>query len=315
MADAGIPEHGTRRRYLSRTHRCRCAACQQANTAAMARWRRYKAMERHGAVAPRMVDAEPVRRHVRALMAAGMGWERIAATAGVGEGAVAHLLYGQPSAGRAPSTRVTRTTAERLFAVVVPVLADGARIDATGTRRRLQALVAVGWTGSAIMRHLGKAPTNFYFLIQQQTVEVATARAVRALYERLWNTTPPTATQRQRGAIVKARRCAAERGWPPPMAWDDTTIDDPAVPPAGQNSNSEANLVDEVAVDRAIRTGDPRHLTQAERAHLAATLLRHGESRTKTARILRCSSTTLDRLVDIADHPTAVAAHHRIGRP
>jgi hypothetical protein len=74
--------HGTRAAYVK--DRCRCAACTAANTAASriatreriyGRWRPY-------------VDAGPVREHIAALRAAGIGVERIAHLAGL---SVSHI--------------------------------------------------------------------------------------------------------------------------------------------------------------------------------------------------------------------------------
>ena len=70
-------QHGTRAAYV--LDRCRCFPCSTANAQAETHRERQKAYGRYD----KYVDAQPVRDHVRALMAQGMGWKRVAAAAGV----------------------------------------------------------------------------------------------------------------------------------------------------------------------------------------------------------------------------------------
>jgi len=55
---------------------------------------------------------------------------------------------------------------------------------------------------------------------------VRRARAMRALYDELWQADPADHGASP-GGITRARRYAAERRWAPPQAWDDDTIDNP----------------------------------------------------------------------------------------
>jgi len=238
--------HGTPARYVM--DGCRCGACRTANTENQARYRRRKALERWGSVPPHFVDAAEAREHVRMLMAAGMGWLRIAKKAGVGEGAVARLLYGQPYKDIPPSQRITLVNHRKLLAVQLDI-ADGRHVDATGTRRRLQALMTVGRTGSELMVAIGDQRTRFGTLLAQQVVEARTARKVRELYERWWDLAPPVETREQRINVSKAKNFATKHGFAPPMAWDDDTIDDPA---------AEPNLGD--ASDAGLDLAEVRHL-------------------------------------------------------
>ncbi len=57
------------------------------------------------------------------------------------------------------------------------------------------------------------------------SVTTQTAQDVSALYEQLWNLRPPQSTNDQRVASDAARVFAAERGWLPPLAWDDIDTD------------------------------------------------------------------------------------------
>ncbi|HXJ28558.1 MAG TPA: hypothetical protein VNH17_22790 [Streptosporangiaceae bacterium] len=166
------------------------------------------------------------------LTGSGMGWKRVAELSGLSTGAVSRLLYGGP--GDRPPTRRIRPETEAAILAVRPVLdlmRDGAPVDGTGTRRRVQALVARGWSQARLAARLGMKPSNLGHLIYRRPmVTAATARAMRDLYEELWDRNPPEEAHRDKIAASRARRYAAERGWPPPLAWDD--IDDPRAVPA-----------------------------------------------------------------------------------
>lgn len=208
--------------------RCRCELCGAAVRAIDRR--RYR-MIAYGQWQP-FVDAEPVRRHVRALMAYGVGWMRIARLVGVPQSTVEKLLYGDPRRGQAPSKRIRPETAERLLALSPsPDLLDSAAsVDGTGTRRRLQALVAAGWPQRQLAVRLGIDPSNINRTIRDERVYAGTDRAARALYDDLWNEDPVRHGVRAQ-SVSLARSCARRNGWAPVGAWDDDTIDDPAAEP------------------------------------------------------------------------------------
>lgn len=221
---------------------CRCPTCTTAQNAYNARRRRLLAYNQWEPY----VDAEPVRAHVRSLMAAGMGWMHLARVAGVANGAVSRLLYGD--AQRPPSKRVRPGTAAALLAMRADLhtLADRAMIDATGTRRRAQGLAAIGWSLSEQARHIGWTVNNYHKMATRQNlVAVATARMVADMYRRLSATRAPDGMSAQRSIAN-----AAKHGWAPPAAWDDEDIDDPgAAPNLGGNG---FDVIDEVAIRRVI---------------------------------------------------------------
>lgn len=104
-------------------------------------------------------------------------------------------------------------------------------MPAAGARRRLQALVAIGWSQSHLAARLSMQPSNFASLLTREHVRTGTAKAVQNLYDQLWNRPPVAADHRARISASRARRYAEARGWPPPLAWDDDIIDDPAAAP------------------------------------------------------------------------------------
>lgn len=97
-------------------------------------------------------------------------------------------------------------------------------LNGTGTRRRLQALAATGWSANAIATRTGLSARWLLELRRGKNtrVERRTDQRIRAVYDQLWD---------QPGPCPIARRLAARAGWPPPMAWDDHSIDDPAAAP------------------------------------------------------------------------------------
>ncbi|WP_262062636.1 hypothetical protein [Streptomyces sp. STR69] len=223
MATRPVPEHGSRARYA---RGCRCAACRDANRSYENNRARRTA---YGTWQP-YVGAEPVRRHVRALMDQGMGWRRIAEASGVSKGTVNKLLYGAPGRGVAPCRRIRRETAEQLLAVrySAELLAAGALVDATGTWRRIRALVAVGWPKAHIAQALGAAAPALQ--LNELLVVASTARRVASLYDEWWDA-DPAAHGVDPHQAERARRHAVSQSWPPPMAWDDGDLDDPEAVP------------------------------------------------------------------------------------
>ncbi|MFF4403768.1 hypothetical protein [Streptomyces sp. NPDC001404] len=219
-----LPPHGSISRY--KYHQCKCLTCMDG-------WRDYnRTMRRqkaYGRWQP-LVDAEVVRAHLQVLRQSGLGIRRIAELAGVTYSTISRLLYS--FGGQPPRTTVRQSTARRILAIRpdLALLADGALVDATGTRRRIQALAARGWTHRALAPRLGIDELYVGDLTQQNTVTSRHARKVVEIYNLLWDADPL-----QHGvspsSATRARARAEREGWAPPMAWDDETIDDPTAQP------------------------------------------------------------------------------------
>lgn len=172
------------------------------------------------------VDAEPARRHALSLRAAGMGRRRLSELSGVSDSVIHVLINGRPERGSPPSRRIAAANAHAILAVPMPdaaLLAAGARVDITGTTRRLQALVAIGYTQAELARRLGITSANSTALFHAEgQVLAVTARRVADLYDRLSMTSGPSQAARARARKLR---------WAPPLAWDDDTIDNPAAHP------------------------------------------------------------------------------------
>lgn len=169
-------EHGTHARYVlgpgpGQTPGCRCDACRSANSA-------YE-RERKRRVAPPYVAAAQAREHVRDLMAAGIGLKRIAAVAGVSNGALTKLIYG--TRGRGVSKRIRPETRDALLAVTPADAADGSQVDAARTWGHIDTLLDRGWTKTAIARAIGQ--TSGGLQVSRHRVQAGTARAIAALLD------------------------------------------------------------------------------------------------------------------------------------
>lgn len=208
--------HGTLARYQS--GRCRCRKCRDAKAEyarnrarliAYGRWQSY-------------VDARPCREHVKALMGSGLTLGRVADLAGLGISTVQKLMTGTRRSGGQPSQRVLAKTAQAILSVRFDVytLPDTAWVDAAGSRRRVQALMALGYSLKDQAEAVGRAAANYRTILDQEQVLAATARAVRDLYD-AWSMTPAPNTWMSE----RTRRHALKRGWLPPLAWDDDLID------------------------------------------------------------------------------------------
>lgn len=219
-------QHGTRAKYV--VDKCRCTPCKDANR--KAENHRYR-QQAYGRWEP-YIDAAPARAHVRMLMDYGIGWKRIAEMAGVGRGTVEKLLYGARHRGMEPSKGLRPETARRLLAVQPEGarLGGGVSVDATGSHRRIRALVAAGWPQAQLADRLGMQRSNFGKTMRSERVLASTERAVRNLYDQLWRADPRDHGVTPQGCS-RARNYARTQQWAPVGAWDDDTIDDPAAAP------------------------------------------------------------------------------------
>lgn len=198
---------------------------------ASARWQvRRRQLIRSGQWEP-FVAAEPVREHLRKVNATGMPYRAICARLGFEhDSALQHLLWGRGEYG--PGQLVRRETAELVLSYW-PSLKDfpeGARIEATGTRRRIEALAVRGWSRRVVADRIGLEVTHFRKALARERVTVRLARQVAAVYDAWWNQDPLEHGVSLQ-SVARTRSDAARSGFYSPLAWDDDTIDDPnAVP-------------------------------------------------------------------------------------
>ena len=185
-------------------------------------------------VRPGDVPIGVVREHLEQLRAAGLGKQRIAALSGVHSRRVQVILTGRPSRDGV-QRHVRAETAAKLLEVRpdARLVAADRRVDATGTRRRLQALLALGWSRAELARRAGLRHDTVGRAVHADCCAISTARAVHRLYEHLWDQRPTPSSAPERQSVSRALREAARKGWVPPMAWDEEKIDDPHARPVG----------------------------------------------------------------------------------
>lgn len=270
-------QHGTYACYV--LDFCRCLRCSTANSDYEAARTRQQAYGRWNG----LVDAEPARQHVCQLTAQGMGLKRIVAISDVSHGQLWKLMYGKTRAdgSRVPSKRITPRVEQKILAVRLD-LADGARVDSVGAVRRVQALVALGWSQSKICVRLGIQRSNFTDISQGRRTEITVAhdKAIRALYAEWSMQLPPQAEWRDKISASRARNFAKAAGWLPPLAWDDDELDGPA---GVCGVDDEVGGLDHAAIDRRIH-GDKVRLTAAEKGEVVRRMVAAGVEKNEIER-------------------------------
>lgn len=249
-------------------HACRCDDCTSAAA-------RYSKRRRHLTAVgqPTSVDAEPIRRHLASLIDSGMAVAEIERRSGYNRVGVRHIIRGD-------YTRVSVKTAARL-ALVEPVPIEQhvvGHVDPTGTRRRIQALVACGWTLAEIERHTGVRRRTLSRALTHD-IFAATRTAVAVAYEALWDQPTPAETARDRQNRGRSLAKARIEGWLPPLAWDDDTIDRPDAKPYRGRRDGWPELGE---VQWLLDSGESTHQIARRMGckspeYLAVRLRRHGE--------------------------------------
>lgn len=164
-------------------------------------------------------------------------------------------------------------------------------VDACGTRRRIEALMAIGHTGDTI----GHAADGKYdgahlrIIRRQNMVTILTRDAIRAAYAKLSGAP---------GASEITRKRAASYGFATPIQWG-ADIDDPAaVPdPLDDDVAPTGDGVDEGVVERAL-TGERIHLTDAELLAAVQIATARGVSVTAIAERLHLNHLATKRLLN-----------------
>lgn len=204
------------------THKCKCDPCRENSN----RDRAYrKRMAAYGRPVSTLVDAQPAREHIWDLRLMGMGPDRIAQLAGVNIGVIRHILWGTSSSGNAPAKQVFEVNARKILAV--PLDPDlKAWLDPRGAHRRLQALAVQGWSFAKVADRLGITCEGVGELMGSYRILQSTHTRVVAVFNEMWDKTPPTVTRYDRMVYTRTRRWAARKGWVGPLAWDDIDHDE-----------------------------------------------------------------------------------------
>ena len=231
------PNHDTLTCYIN--YRCRLPEC-------VARYNAHENERRRAQKAGtwnRLVDAEPVRQHIRTLQTAGIGLYTLSIAANVLPQTIYDLVRPQPSREIGHRYRVTRELAEKILAVT-PDNVTAYYVDPTGTIRRAQTLVAAGWPQRVIERHAGLAAGYLTWLFRTRaTITAPAAKAIADTYNTL-RTMRPTRHGVSKGHAKAARARATANHWPTAKYWDQhpDLIDDP-------NFTPQLTRIEQVAED------------------------------------------------------------------
>lgn len=175
-----------------------------------------------------------------------------------------------------------------------------------GSQRRLQALMALGYSLVRLGLAMGIAPQHLRVLLNahRPRVTLQTAAKVAAVYDNLCMTVPEK--EYNNNSVGLTRALAARRGYAPPLAWDD--IDNPSEQP-------QQLVEDPVRVHRNDFTVDPVKVARCTQGLLTFGALTTGEKRevlmalttrgfTPTAIALRVSASSAviaERLAELKD--------------
>jgi transcriptional regulator with XRE-family HTH domain len=177
---------------------CRCEACLKAC--------RRQRKTRH--LRP-MRPSAPVREHIDLLTASGLTVHEIAERAGLSWQTVQWV-------------RTHQTISPRIARALLAV----SGVTPFGCRRRIAALQVIGWTMSQIEAEAGVARgCASQIMAGRHRPTPAKMDAFARAYEVMWRGP-------EKPSVASMSR-ARQKGWVPPLAWDDDTIDDPRVSPAG----------------------------------------------------------------------------------
>lgn len=171
-----------------------------------------------------LVDAEPIRQHILDLQEAGLSANRIARLSGLSHTTICAFLRAKPSVGRGRKQQTTPETAEKILAV--------RPLTTAGTLRRIQALIAIGWTCRKIADRAGVSARRVIELRPTQVVNLVTAEKIAAAYEQLRYLNPEK-NGVWPGHAKRSRERAEANRWPKPNYWDQHVddIDDPFFEP------------------------------------------------------------------------------------
>lgn len=232
----------------------------------------------------RVVPAEPTVTHVKALRAKGWSLRGIGEASGAPVQTISRALLGH-------QLNVHRDTEKAILALrpddIFTRPNRAGFVPNIGARRRLQALMAIGW------RHSDLTPlTGFRTAVMNHQVGDWISQekhdAMKRVYEQLWNT---------RGPATSLAR-AAKAGYLPPMAWDDDTIDDPNYTPEPEAATEDKRIVKRKAFIENIEF-----------------LLQIGENRDGIAAALDASWEAVERRLDRYDRRDLIPAHDREAIP
>lgn len=229
------PHHNNTTCYTA--YGCRLPEC----VARIRAYERDRRRARAAGISP-FVDAEPVRQHLLALLAAGISPTRVAALTGYPDRTIRGFIERQigPRGRRMGlRQRTSPVMAQAILAIPVdPAMA--AKVNSVASCRRIQALIAIGWPQLHIARNCAISYETLSEAMRQPTIMAASAQAITDTYNNLRDKRPiRNGVSARQTNMARAR--AASHQWPTPDYWDDPDhpIDDEGFEPEYGVSRAE----------------------------------------------------------------------------
>ncbi|WP_157509205.1 hypothetical protein [Luteipulveratus halotolerans] len=223
----------------------------------------YQRDRSHGR--PRYVSADPARQKLQRLLEADVSVRALARSSGLSAPALQAIANGE----RTKIQRRTATIVAQLALSGIYEQQPAGHVPKVGAVRRVHALMALGWTREQISQ-AGAPSVGRVINSPGSQITAQKWRQIRDVYDQLSMTPGPS---------PETRGWARSRGYPPPLAWDDGTIDDPQARPLLAPAAVGGEALDTVAVDRAIAsTGVAANQTQAERVAVVRGMAAGGAS-------------------------------------
>lgn len=204
-----------------RGQKCTKSTCQRKQQSGGLCRPHYQHSTRSTGIPTGRVNPTRTREHILQLGEAGLSQSRIAEMIGARQTSVWQIATGHRKT-------ILASTEAKILSIPIEgawtMARNHALISAVGTRRRLQALVAMGHTTRYLAEHLGiyQRAVTMITAGEQEHVEALTAFTTARLFKKLQLVPGPSSIGRGR---------AVRKGWPPPLAWDEGSIDDPQARP------------------------------------------------------------------------------------
>ena len=163
------------------------------------------------------VDAGIVRKHLERLMLTGLTEYQIGSIAGVDPRGLRRLTQGRTH------QQIKSDTAKAVLAVPIPdepvyhvVASRKTYVSSLGTQRRLQSLVAYGYTRTYLAKRVHMDRANLCKTMVRSRVTAETARRIEELFNELQFMPGPSRIAKSEGR---------KRGWSIPFNWDEDELD------------------------------------------------------------------------------------------
>lgn len=129
------------------------------------------------------------------------------------------------------------------------------RQPVAGTKRRLEALMLLGWLPDTLARLAGVQPITIERILDGTTsaVNPTTYKNIKRIHDALWDWPPQPLSTREANRVAGVKARARSAGFAPTMAWDD--IDNPRAKPKGiRQDDSGTTGIDEIVA--LLRSGE-----------------------------------------------------------